>query len=50
MKQCVDCGDVKSDDEFYAYELTKNRGRCKVCLRNVLEIGPRIILSKICNR
>jgi hypothetical protein len=33
MKICVDCGDEKDGNDFYSYELVKNRGRCKVCLR-----------------
>jgi hypothetical protein len=33
MKMCVDCGDEKDENDFYSYELTKNRGRCKECLR-----------------
>ena len=36
MKICVDCGNEKDENDendFYSYELTKNRGRCKECLR-----------------
>lgn len=33
MKMCTDCNEEKDDIHFYSYELTKNRGRCKVCLR-----------------
>lgn len=33
MKMCVDCGKEKDDHDFYSYELPKNKGRCKECLR-----------------
>lgn len=33
MKQCVDCKIFREDGKFYVYELAKNRGRCKICLR-----------------
>jgi hypothetical protein len=33
MKICIDCNAEKNDSEFYTYELSKIKGRCKECLR-----------------
>jgi len=33
MKICADCNKNKNDNEFYSYELIKNKGRCKECLK-----------------
>jgi hypothetical protein len=34
MKECVDCKSIKSNNEYYIYELKKKSGRCKDCLKH----------------